>query len=144
MLTRYSGRTFARETPAHPRRRRLLRRHVSAHRDLVEDDAGLVRQAAQLSERSELEQLLGRVERARHGLSLGAALVNSAVITVGSVVALILIGALAAYALARRESKLSTGVYILFLLGIIVPWELGLVPVYVAMRHLHLIGTCPG
>jgi raffinose/stachyose/melibiose transport system permease protein len=75
------------------------------------------------------------------GTGMGKALVNSAIITLGSVAFLIVIGSLAAYVIARRQSKLSTGLYLIFLLGIIVPFELGLVPLYVAMRHLNLVGN---
>lgn len=75
------------------------------------------------------------------GTGMGSALFNSAIITLGSVACLIVIGSLAAYVIARRPGKLSTGMYILFLLGIIVPWELGLVPLYIAMRNLELVGN---
>ncbi len=78
------------------------------------------------------------------GTGMASALVSSAIITVGSVICLILIGSVAAYAIARRQSRLGTVMYIVFLLGIIVPWELGLVPLYVAMRHLHLVGNYLG
>lgn len=70
--------------------------------------------------------------------SLGHSLVNSIVITGASVVGLVVIGSLAAYALARRPSRMSTLLYVLFLLGLIVPFQLGIVPLYVALRHLHL------
>ena len=77
-------------------------------------------------------------------VSLGSALVSSLVITVGSVAGLIVIGSLCAYAIARREGRLSTGLYLLFVLGIIVPFQLGIIPVYVALRELNLGGTYPG
>jgi raffinose/stachyose/melibiose transport system permease protein len=75
---------------------------------------------------------------------LGHALLTSVAITVSSVAALIILGSLAAYTLARRGGRLSTFVYVLFLLGIIVPFQLGIVPLYVAMRHLHLTATIIG
>jgi raffinose/stachyose/melibiose transport system permease protein len=75
---------------------------------------------------------------------LGRALIASTVITVSSVVALIVIGSVTAYTLARRAGRLSTTLYITFLLGIIVPFQLGIVPLYVAMRHLHLTSTLFG
>lgn len=78
------------------------------------------------------------------GTGMGSALLNSAIITLGSVLVLIVIGSLAAYVIARRQSRLSTTVYLVFLLGIIVPWELGLVPLYVAMRNLDLVGNHVG
>jgi raffinose/stachyose/melibiose transport system permease protein len=76
--------------------------------------------------------------------SLGRALVNSIVITGGTVIALIALGSVCAYAIARRPGRTGTGLYILFVLGIILPFQLGLVPTYVAMRHLHLVGSYLG
>jgi raffinose/stachyose/melibiose transport system permease protein len=76
--------------------------------------------------------------------SLGRALVNSLVITCGTVIALIALGSMCAYTIARRPGRMSTLLYILFVLGIILPFQLGLVPTYVALRHLHLVGTYLG
>jgi raffinose/stachyose/melibiose transport system permease protein len=76
--------------------------------------------------------------------SLGSALLNSAIITVASVLALIVLGSLAGYFLARRATKLSYGLYILFLLGIILPFQLGMIPLYKFVSDLGLIGTYQG
>jgi raffinose/stachyose/melibiose transport system permease protein len=78
------------------------------------------------------------------GVTLGDAMINSLIITVCSVLALLLLGSIAAYVLARRPSKLSTGLYVLFVLGFIIPFQLAIVPLYVAMRSLHLIGSYLG
>jgi raffinose/stachyose/melibiose transport system permease protein len=75
---------------------------------------------------------------------MGRSLWNTAIITFSSVAVLIVIGSLAAYALARRPSKLSNGLYVVFVIGIIFPIQLAVVPLYVAMRHLHLVGTYLG
>lgn len=77
-------------------------------------------------------------------LNIGQAALNSAIITVGSVVCLIAIGSVAAYTMVRRPSKLSTGLYFLFVLGYILPFQLALLPVYVQMRNLHLTGNYLG
>jgi raffinose/stachyose/melibiose transport system permease protein len=77
-------------------------------------------------------------------VTLGSAMKSSLVITLGSVIGLIVIGSLCAYAIARREGRLSTGLYLLFVLGIIVPFQLGIIPIYVALRQLSLGGTYPG
>jgi raffinose/stachyose/melibiose transport system permease protein len=76
--------------------------------------------------------------------SLGSSLVNSAIITVVSIVALVALGSLAAYFLARRATRLSYGLYILFLLGIILPIQLGMIPLYQLVSDLELIGTYQG
>lgn len=74
-------------------------------------------------------------------VGMGRGLRNSLIITVGSVASLIAIGSLTAYCLARRISKLTNGLYVFFVLGIITPVQLGLVPLFVVLRHFHLVGT---
>ncbi|MFB6725452.1 carbohydrate ABC transporter permease [Kribbella sp. NPDC056345] len=76
--------------------------------------------------------------------SLGSALLNSTLITVTSVLALIVLGSLAAYFLARRASRLSYSLYILFLVGIILPFQLGMIPLYQLVNDLGLLGTYQG
>jgi raffinose/stachyose/melibiose transport system permease protein len=78
------------------------------------------------------------------GSGMAAALVSSVVITVISVLLLILIGSLCAYALARRTGRLSNALYLLFVIGIIVPFQLSIIPLYVVFRPLGLIGSYLG
>lgn len=75
---------------------------------------------------------------------LGSAMQSSLIITVSSVVGLILLGSLCAYVLARRNDRLAGVVYVLFVLGIILPFQLAIIPVYVGMLHLGLIGNYAG
>ena len=77
-------------------------------------------------------------------VGLGDAFRSSLIITIGSVALLVILGSLCAYVLARRGGKLGTTLYFLFVLGIILPFQLGLVPAYVAMRELHLSGSYQG
>jgi raffinose/stachyose/melibiose transport system permease protein len=84
---------------------------------------------------------LANYREAWNSASLGAALVNSTVVMGISVVLLILFGSMAAYALARRQTRLSYGLYLLFLLGIILPFQLALIPLYQLMRDAQLLGT---
>jgi raffinose/stachyose/melibiose transport system permease protein len=81
---------------------------------------------------------------ANMNITIGRSLLNSLVVTVGSVAVLISVGALCGYTIARRQSKLSTVVYLLFVAGLIVPFELGLLPLYVTFRQYHLVGTYVG
>jgi raffinose/stachyose/melibiose transport system permease protein len=76
--------------------------------------------------------------------SLGRAALNSTVITLGTVTCLIVIGSLGAYTLARRPSRLSSTLYFLFVLGFILPFQLAIIPIYVAMRHANLTGNFVG
>jgi raffinose/stachyose/melibiose transport system permease protein len=71
-------------------------------------------------------------------------LLSSVSITGGSVIALIAIGSLSAYTLSRLPGKLSAGLFVIFVLGLILPVQLGLIPIFVAMRDLNLIGTYAG
>jgi raffinose/stachyose/melibiose transport system permease protein len=75
---------------------------------------------------------------------LGRALESSAIITLSSVVALIALGSLCAYTIARRKGHLSDVIYILFVLGYILPFQLAIIPLFVAMRHLGLVGNYAG
>ena len=77
-------------------------------------------------------------------VTIGRSLENNVIITAASVVLIVLLGASSGYVIARRQSKLSTGLYFLFVAGIVIPFWLGLVPIYVTLRNLHLTGTYLG
>ncbi|MDN4477921.1 carbohydrate ABC transporter permease [Demequina sp. SYSU T00039] len=68
-------------------------------------------------------------------------LMNSLIITVGAVAGLVAIGSITAYVLARKLSKVSNVVYALVIAGIVVPPQLGLIPIYTSARSLGLIGS---
>jgi raffinose/stachyose/melibiose transport system permease protein len=87
---------------------------------------------------------LANFSTAWHDASLGRALLNSLLITGGSVAALIAIGSVCAYTIARRPGRMGAALYLLFVLGIILPFQLGLVPAYAVMRHIHLVGSYLG
>jgi raffinose/stachyose/melibiose transport system permease protein len=84
------------------------------------------------------------VWRRTSGISMSRSMINSLVITAGTVTCLIAIGSVCAYTLARRQSRLSNALYFMFVLGIIVPFQLGIVPLYVAFRSLGLVGSYLG
>jgi len=68
----------------------------------------------------------------------GRALGNSLIVTASSIAALVVLGASAAYPVARR-SKRWNPIYLYFLAGIMVPFQLGMLPLYKLMLTLHLI-----
>jgi raffinose/stachyose/melibiose transport system permease protein len=72
---------------------------------------------------------------------LGAAIVNSTIITVISLLCLVVVGSSAAYYVARTKTRLSYGLYLLFLLGIVLPFQLALVPLYTFMKDTGLLGS---
>lgn len=71
-------------------------------------------------------------------------LVNSLAITAGSILLLLMIGSLAAYCLARHTGRLSNFLYLLFMVGIIVPSQLGILPIYIALKSVGLTGNILG
>ena len=78
------------------------------------------------------------------GVGLGTGALNSAIITAGSVLALIAVGSISAYVIARQGARLSNALYLAFVLGIILPAQLGIVPIYVGLRQVGLLGTHAG
>lgn len=76
--------------------------------------------------------------------SFTQALVNSLIITVISVLLLLVIGAMAGYYLGRKSSRLSTGLYLAFVAGIVVPLQLIIIPIYRALDRVGFAGTRTG
>ncbi|MFT4029624.1 MAG: carbohydrate ABC transporter permease [Protaetiibacter sp.] len=91
-----------------------------------------------------LQPTLENFARAWSEAHLGGAILNSAIVTVLSVLLIVLFSAAAAYPLARvtrRWSKLSYG---LFMAGLLLPFQLAMIPLYAAIRDLGLVGTLWG
>ena len=75
---------------------------------------------------------------------VGESFGHSLVITLCSVVCLVVIGSMCAYVLARRTGRFSSGIYYMFMVGIIMPFQLSIVPLYVAFQRVGLAGTMLG
>lgn len=73
--------------------------------------------------------------------SLGAALVNSAIVAVVSIVFIVAISALASYPLARVTRSWSRWTFYGVLGGLLIPAQLALLPLYSTMRDLGLLGS---
>ncbi|MFT3797595.1 carbohydrate ABC transporter permease [Microbacterium sp.] len=71
-------------------------------------------------------------------------LINSVIMTVGSIVGLVLLGALTGYVLARSTRRWSKAAYYLFLIAIVLPSQLGTVPLYIGWRAIGLTGSLWG
>jgi raffinose/stachyose/melibiose transport system permease protein len=71
---------------------------------------------------------------------LGKAIFTSGYIVVISVAVLVILSALASYPLARVTSKFSRGIYFLFMLGLLLPYQLIFIPLYQMFSALHLLG----
>nr|WP_166606764.1 carbohydrate ABC transporter permease [Kineococcus siccus] len=72
---------------------------------------------------------------------LGGAFVNSAVVTIVSVALIVVLSALAAYPLARVGRAWSRWAFLFFLLGLLLPFQLALIPLYQTIRDVGLLGT---
>ena len=70
------------------------------------------------------------------------AFLSSAVVTIVSVTLIVVLSALAAYPLARSSRRWSKTVFVAFMAGLIVP-QVGVIPLYITMRDLGLVGTLP-
>ncbi|MFF2641517.1 carbohydrate ABC transporter permease [Streptomyces niveus] len=72
---------------------------------------------------------------------LGGALANSVLVTASSVLVVLAVSASAAYPLARATARWSRGMFLLIMLGLVVPFQLASLPLYQTMRDLGLLGT---
>jgi raffinose/stachyose/melibiose transport system permease protein len=73
--------------------------------------------------------------------NIWAGLASSVVITVGSILMLVVLGSVAAYGIARSTSRWSRRSFYLFLVAIILPTQLGTLPLYIGARNVGLVGN---
>jgi raffinose/stachyose/melibiose transport system permease protein len=76
-----------------------------------------------------------------HQAALGRAIFDSAAVTTLSVLIVVIVSSLAAYPLARSTARWSSWLFALFMLGLLLPFQLALLPLYTTIRDLHLLGT---
>lgn len=72
---------------------------------------------------------------------LPGSIVTSLIVTSISCIVVLVIGTMASYPLARSTSRLSTGTFYFFMIGLLLPFQLALIPLYIQMRDLGLLGT---
>lgn len=68
-------------------------------------------------------------------------LLNSVLVTGGSLVVLLALGTMAAYALGRYPFRGSDVVYLFFLSGLMIPLKLAVIPLFLQLKALGLVGT---
>ncbi len=78
------------------------------------------------------------------GTDFAVQLVNSAVVTSLSVALLLVIGVMAAYALARYRFRGRDTLMLFFLSGLMLPLKLAIIPLFLQLDALHLIDTRSG
>ena len=88
----------------------------------------------------------GNYSAAAHSqpVSLLSAMVNSAVVTFATVALLIVFGSLCAYAIARHRTRLNSTLYYLFVIGIILPHQAAILPLFSVLKELGLTGSRVG
>ena len=69
---------------------------------------------------------------------------NTIIIAVFSVSILIILTSMASYAIARRSNRFYNGIYLFFLAGLIVPFQMVMIPLYKLMLNLQFINTYHG
>lgn len=75
------------------------------------------------------------------GSSLPQAILLSIVVTALSSVVLLAFATMAAYPLARSTARLSNVTFYTFLIGLLLPFQLAMIPLYLQMRDIGLIGS---
>lgn len=69
------------------------------------------------------------------------AMVNSIILTVTSIIAMIFVIPMAAYAIERTNKKWTNAVYVYFLAGLMIPFQVYMIPLFKEMKMFGLYGT---
>ncbi|MFC4598683.1 carbohydrate ABC transporter permease [Cohnella hongkongensis] len=83
----------------------------------------------------------GNLSRAWEVSAMGASLINSTIVTIAALALTLLLGALAAYVLARFQFRLKAFLMGLFLLGMLIPIHSTLVPLFIMLKKVSLLDT---
>ncbi|RKT74127.1 carbohydrate ABC transporter membrane protein 2 (CUT1 family) [Saccharothrix variisporea] len=86
----------------------------------------------------------GNFAKAWSDSGFGAAALNTVVLVAGSAVVLVAISAPAAYALARSGTRISGAVALFFALGIGIPVQVIVIPLFVMMENIGLVNSLTG
>lgn len=83
-------------------------------------------------------------QKALEAMAYPRALGNNLIITGTAVVFLLLFSAMAAYVIARSKKRIFQIAYSIFMVGLIVPFQIAIIPLYKIVSALHLMNTLPG
>ncbi|MCK9861495.1 carbohydrate ABC transporter permease [Paenibacillus sp. ATY16] len=72
------------------------------------------------------------------------AMLNSAILTLGSIAAMIVIIPMAAYAIERNNKKWTNAVFVFFLFGMMVPFQVYMIPLFKELNIMGLFGNLVG
>lgn len=77
-------------------------------------------------------------------MEYGRALRNNLIIAGCAVALLLVFASMAAYVIARSPKKIFRRMYSVFMVGLIVPFQIAIIPLYKIVSGLHLMNTLPG
>lgn len=69
---------------------------------------------------------------------------NSTLVALGGTIAVVILGIMAAFVLARYNFRGREGLYTFFTLGLLFPIGVAILPLYLLLRDFHLLGTLAG
>jgi len=72
---------------------------------------------------------------------IGRYFLNSVIVTIGSVIPIVLFSFLASYAIVRGDSRLLRFSRTLFLLGLAIPLQATIIPIYLIITRIHMYDT---
>ena len=84
---------------------------------------------------------LDNFRQAWNGSPLPGSIITSLIVTTLSCIVVLAMATMAAYPLARSTARLSSVTFFVFMIGLLLPFQLALVPLYVQIRDLGLLGT---
>ena len=87
---------------------------------------------------------LENYKNALAAMEYGRALRNNLIIAGGAVALLLVFASMAAYVIARSPKKIFRRMYSVFMVGLIVPFQIAIIPLYKIVSGLHLMNTLPG
>lgn len=88
-----------------------------------------------------LEIQWGNITEAMREMKFFSALSNSLIISVISILLILLFASLASYALGRRKAAVYSKLYIFFLAGMMIPFQLTMLPLYKLITSLGIMRT---
>ena len=79
--------------------------------------------------------------KALGAMNYGKALMNNVIITGTSVILLLVFASMAAYVVARSRKRIFKVMYSIFMIGLIVPFQIAIIPLYKIITGMHLMNT---
>jgi len=76
-----------------------------------------------------------------NGSPLPGSIITSLIVTSLSCIVVLGLATMASYPLARSTARLSNATFYFFLVGLLLPFQLALIPLYIQMRDLGLLGS---